>query len=116
MSSTDPDAITGMSEDQRTAIEAQAFRRLLGHLRHRTDVQNVDLMGWGGFCRNCLADWIGEAAGDIGQPLSKDEARAWVYGMPQSEYKARHQLPASAEQLARMEASVARNKQRGEQS
>lgn len=95
---------------QREAIEAAAFRRLVAHLRHRTDVQNVDLMGWGGFCRNCLSDWLAEAAAERGVTLSRDEARELVYGMPYADYKARHQAPASEEQLARMAASVARNK------
>ncbi len=92
------------------AVEAAAFRRLLDHLRHRTDVQNVDLMGWGGFCRNCLADWLAEAAEDRGRPIDRDAARTHVYGMPQPEWKARHQAPATAEQMARMDESVRRNK------
>lgn len=93
----------------RDAIEAAAFRRLTGLLRRRTDVQNVDLMGVGGFCRNCLSDWLAEAAHDRGVALSKDDAREWVYGMPYADYKARHQTPASQGQLDRMAASVARN-------
>ena len=93
-------------------LAAAAFRRLVEHLRMRTDAQNVDLMGLAGFCRNCLADWVSEASEGA---LGKDEAREAIYGMPQSEWKAKHQAPASAEQLARMEASVALNKQlRGE--
>jgi len=91
-------------------VAAQAFRTLVSHLRHRTDVQNVDLMGVGGFCRNCLADWLMEAANAQGQQISRDEARTLIYGMPQSEWKARYQGEATPEQLARMEASVARNK------
>ncbi len=90
-------------------LEAAAFRRLVAHLRARTDVQNVDLMGWGGFCRNCLSDWLAEAAEEQGVPLSKDAAREWVYGMPYGEYKAKHQAPASEEQLRRMDESLARN-------
>jgi len=86
-------------------VAAAAFRRLVRHLRHRTDAQNIDLMGLSGFCRNCLSDWIQEA--DV--TLSKDEARTIIYGMPQSEWKAKHQTEASEEQLARMEASLARN-------
>src|SRR6478672_11013946 len=86
-------------------VAAAAFRRLVRHLRHRTDAQNVDLMGLAGFCRNCLGDWLQEAD----PRLSKDDARAIVYGMPQSEWKAKHQTEASPEQLARMEASLARN-------
>lgn len=88
------------------ALAAAAFHRLLDHLRMRTDVQNVDLMGTAGFCRNCLADWLSEASGGT---LPKDAAREAVYGMPQAEWKARHQTKASPEQLARMDASVALN-------
>lgn len=86
------------------AVAAAAFRRLVRHLRHRTDTQNVDLMGLSGFCRNCLSDWI-EEAGD----LPKAEARETVYGMPQAEWKAHYQTEATPEQLARMADSVARN-------
>ena len=99
-----------MSFELDDRIAALAFRRLLDHLRHRTDVQNVDLMGYGGFCRNCLADWVAEAAGAEGQQVSKEEARAAIYGMPFDQWKSRHQGPATPEQLARMEASVAKNK------
>ena len=87
------------------AAAATAFRRLLAHLQHRTDAQNVDLMGLAGFCRNCLADWIAEADGT----LSKDEAREIVYGMPYSEWKAKHQAEATPEQLQKMMESVAKN-------
>ena len=87
-------------------LAAAAFHRLVEHLRLRTDVQNVDLMGVAGFCRNCLGDWVSEASEGA---LSKDQAREAVYGMPQSEWKARHQGPATPEQLSRMEASVALN-------
>lgn len=88
------------------ATAAAAFRRLVRHLRHRTDAQNVDLMGLSGFCRNCLSDWIAEADG----ALSKDEAREIIYGMPYAEWKSRHQAKATPEQLARMEESVAKNR------
>lgn len=98
-----------MDDQTRDAIEAAAFRRLTALLRHRTDVQNIDLMGTGGFCRNCLSDWLGEAAAARGVPLSKDAARELVYGMPYADYKARHQTDATPEQLAAMAASVARN-------
>ena len=86
------------------ATAAKAFRRLVRHLQHRTDAQNVDLMGLAGFCRNCLGDWVAEAAG-----MSKDDGRAIVYGMPYADWKAKHQLPASDEQLRRREESVAKN-------
>lgn len=91
-------------------IAAGAFRRLLEHLRHRTDVQNVDLMGHGGFCRNCLADWVVDAAAQEGRQVSRDEARTAVYGMTYDEWKSNHQAQATPEQLALMEASVAKNK------
>ena len=87
------------------AYAAQAFRRLVRHLRHRHDAQNIDLMGLAGFCRNCLADWLVEA----GAPLDKAAAREAVHGMPAAEWKARHQTEATPDQLARMEASVAKN-------
>lgn len=87
------------------AAAATAFRRLLAHLRHRTDAQNVDLMGLAGFCRNCLADWLAEADGT----LTKDEAREIVYGMPYAEWKAHHQAEATPEQIERMKESVAKN-------
>lgn len=87
-------------------VAAAAFRRLIRHLQHRDDAQNVDLMGLAGFCRNCLSDWVGEAAEG---KLDKDAAREAVYGMPYSQWKAQ-QPPATPEQLARMDASVAKNK------
>lgn len=87
------------------AAQAAAFRRLVRHLQHRTDAQNVDLMGLAGFCRNCLGDWLGEAAG-----ISKEEGREAVYGMSYADWKATHQQPATPEQIARMEESVARNR------
>jgi hypothetical protein len=84
----------------RTELEAAAYRKLVEHLRKRTDVQNIDLMNLAGFCRNCLANWYQEAAGEKGQPLSKDEAREVVYGMPYKEWQSKHQKEASAEKLA----------------
>ncbi len=86
------------------AVAAQAFRRLIRHLRHRDDAQNIDLMGLAGFCRNCLSDWVEEAGG-----LDKNAAREVVYGMPYSQWKAQHQGDATPEQLERMKASVAKN-------
>ncbi|NQX93959.1 MAG: DUF1244 domain-containing protein [Erythrobacter sp.] len=88
-------------------VAAEAFRRLARHLQHRHDAQNIDLMGLAGFCRNCLADWIRDA----GFEGDKAEAREVIHGMPQDEWKATRQSPATEEQLARMEASVAKNKQ-----
>ena len=98
-----------MDDQTRDAIEAAAFRRLTALLRHRTDVQNVDLMGIGGFCRNCLSDWVAEAAAERDVALSKDAAREMVYGMPYAAYKARYQTEATPAQLDRMVSSVARN-------
>jgi len=86
------------------AVAAAAFRRLVRHLRHRTDAENIELMALAGFCRNCLGDWV-EQAGD----LSKDEARAVIYGMPYAKWKAQFQGEATPEQLARMQESIARN-------
>lgn len=85
-------------------VAAAAFRRLVRHLRHRTDAQNVDLMGLAGFCRNCLGDWVAEAGG-----MTRDQGREIVYGMPYAEWKALHQTAASPEQIARMNDSVAKN-------
>ena len=102
-----------MNRDQiPDAVAAAAFWRLIEHLGHRTDAQNVDLMGLAGFCRNCLSDWLQQAAQDAGIALGKPAARALVYGMDYDEWKRRHQQPATAEQLARMEESVGRNAER----
>ena len=87
------------------AHAAAAFRRLVRHLRYRSDAQNIDLMGLAGFCRNCLADWLVEA----GAPFDKAAAREAVHGMPAAEWKARNQTEATPEQLARMDASLAKN-------
>lgn len=92
--------------DQQTEIEAAAFRRLLSHLRQRTDVQNIDLMILSGFCRNCLSNWVQDAAEERGVSLTKDEAREHVYGMPQDEWKGKYQLEATPEQLAAMAAAA----------
>ena len=86
------------------AVAAAAFRRLVLHLRHRDDAQNIDLMGLSGFCRNCLSDWIEEAG-----HLPKAEARETIYGMPYAQWKAAHQDEATPEQLARMAESMKKN-------
>jgi hypothetical protein len=80
-----------MDDDQQTRIEAAAFRRLVAHLRERTDVQNIDLMNLAGFCRNCLAKWYRAAADDLGEPLDDASAREIVYGMPYDDWKQRYQ-------------------------
>ena len=87
-------------------VAARAFRRLVKHLRHRTDAQNVDLMGLAGFCRNCLGDWLSEASDG---KLDRDAGREAVYGMPYADWKKQHQTEATAEQIARMNESVAKN-------
>ena len=95
---TDPDLET-------TQIEAAAFRRLLQHLMHeRADTQNIDLMILAGFCRNCLSDWYREAAEARGISMTRDEAREAVYGEPFAQWKAKHQMDATPEQLAAFEA------------
>lgn len=88
------------------SVAAAAFRRLVLHLRHRDDAQNVDLMGLAGFCRNCLSDWVQDAAHGA---LDKDAAREAVYGMPYAQWKAEHQGDATPEQVQRMKDSVAKN-------
>jgi hypothetical protein len=87
-----------------TAIEAAVLRRLLEHLDSRKDVQNIDLMNLAGFCRNCLSKWYVAAAEEQGVTLSYDEARERIYGMPYDEWKARYQVPATAEQQAAFDA------------
>ena len=89
-----------MDEKTRTALEAAAFRRLVEHLRARTDVQNIDLMNLAGFCRNCLSNWIKDAADASGVPMTKNESREAIYGMPFEEWKAKYQSEASQAQLA----------------
>jgi hypothetical protein len=91
-----------MDDTTRTELEAAAFRRLIEHLRARTDVQNIDLMNLAGFCRNCLSNWLKDAADAKGLSMSKDESREAVYGMPYEEWKAKHQSEASPEQMAAM--------------
>jgi uncharacterized protein len=87
-----------MDERTRTELEAAAFRTLVEHLRKRTDVQNIDLMNLAGFCRNCLSKWYRAAAAEKGVDISDDAAREIVYGMPYSEWKAKHQKEANPEQ------------------
>src|SRR5580700_5120120 len=89
-----------MDDNTRTELEAAVFRRLVAHLRSRTDVQNIDLMNLAGFCRNCLSNWLKEAADAAGRPLSKEESRALVYGMPYEEWRARYQKEATDAQKA----------------
>jgi len=99
--SPNPDPLDSLPD----AVAAAAFRRLVRHLQHRHDAQNIDLMGLAGFCRNCLADWIVDA----GAPLDKAAAREVIHGLPAAEWKARYQTEATPEQLARMAESMKLN-------
>jgi hypothetical protein len=92
-----------MNTDDRQAIEARVFRRLLEHLASRTDVQNIDLMNLAGFCRNCLAKWYVAAAAERGETVDYEAAREIVYGMPYEAWKARFQTEASPEQRTAFE-------------
>src|SRR5207302_7183856 len=92
-----------LDQKTRTELEAAAFRRLLEHLRTRSDVQNIDMMNLAGFCRNCLSNWMKEAADTKGVPMTKDESRQAIYGMPFEEWKEKYQKEASPEQKAAFE-------------
>ncbi len=94
-----------MNKEITDVAAAVAFRRLVTHLQHRHDAENIDLMGLAGFCRNCLADWLMEADGT----LTKDEARELIHGMPATQWKATRQSEATPEQLQRLKESVAKN-------
>lgn len=98
-----------MTDQISDAAAAAAFRRLVSHLQHRHDAENIDLMGLAGFCRNCLADWIMEATNAVGGAMTKDEAREAIHGMPASEWKKKFQTEATPERLKRMKESVAKN-------
>jgi hypothetical protein len=89
-----------LDDKTRTELEAAVYRRLVEHLRTRTDVQNIDLMNLAGFCRNCLSNWMKDAADEKGLAMSKDESREVVYGMPYEEWRAKHQKEASPAQKA----------------
>ena len=94
-----------LDDKTRTELEAAVYRRLVEHLRGRNDVQNIDLMNLAGFCRNCLSNWMKEAADAKGLPMSKDESREIVYGMPYDEWRRKYQKEASPEQKAAFAAS-----------
>ncbi len=98
-----------MTEQISDAAAAAAFRRLVTHLQHRHDAENIDLMGLAGFCRNCLADWVMEATVDAGGSMTRDEARAAIHGMPANQWKQKYQTEATAERLKKMKESVAKN-------
>lgn len=91
-----------IDDKTRTELEAAAFRRLVEHLRVRTDVQNIELMNLAGFCRNCLSNWLKDAADARGAPMTKDESREAIYGMSYEAWKEKYQKPATAEQLETM--------------
>lgn len=95
--------MTELSPEQQRDLEAAAFRRLVAHLRDRSDVQNIDMMNLAGFCRNCLSNWYRDAAEAKGLALSKEESREIIYGMPYEEWRARHQREASSGQLEAFE-------------
>ena len=92
--------MTEIDKTTQTELEAAAFRTLVAHLQERTDVQNIDLMNLGGFCRNCLSRWYMEAANEKGIDLDKDGAREIVYGMPYGEWRDKYQTEATEEQKA----------------
>ena len=94
-----------LTEEQRRDFEAAAFRRLLDHLRERSDVQNIDLMNLAGFCRNCLSNWYRDAASEAGVAMDKEASREIVYGMPYEEWRAQHQTEASPDKQAAFEAN-----------
>ena len=95
--------MTTENDNRQVEFEAAAFRRLVQHLRERHDVQNIDLMNLAGFCRNCLSNWYREAAEEAGVPLSKEESREIVYGMPYEDWKEKYQAEASDAQKAAFE-------------
>ena len=92
-----------MATDEKTELEAAVYRRLVEHLRSRPEVQNIDLMNLAGFCRNCLSNWMKDAADAKGGAMTKDESRTMVYGMPYDEWRAKHQKEASPGQKAAFE-------------
>ena len=92
-----------IDQNTRTELEAAVYRRLVEHLRTRTDVQNIDLMNLAGFCRNCLSNWMKDAADAKGVAMTKEQSREIVYGMPYDEWRIKHQKEASAEQKAAFE-------------
>jgi uncharacterized protein len=94
--------IMAIDERTKTELEAAAFRRLVEHLRERTDVQNIDLMNLAGFCRNCLSNWLKDAADAKGTAMTKDESREAIYGMPYETWKSKYQRDASLAQLEAM--------------
>ena len=102
-----------MEEQTRIELEAAAFRRLVQHLRERTEVQNIDLMNLAGFCRNCLSKWYRAAAEEKGLEMTYEQAREIIYGLPYAEWKARYQREATSQQQAAFEEAVKQTAKRG---
>jgi uncharacterized protein len=98
-----------LDDKTRTELESAVLRRLVEHLRQRTDVQNIDLMNLAGFCRNCLSNWMKEAADGKGIAMTKDESRETIYGMPYEQWKEKYQREASAEQKAAFDKPAGRH-------
>ena len=110
MSDTSPADLPPIDPATRTELEAAAFRALVHHLMHkRPDVQNIDLMNLGGFCRNCLSRWYQEAANARSVALTKDQAREVVYGMPYGDWVASHQTAADGAKTAAFDQAFRRN-------
>lgn len=100
-----------MDKQTELEIEAATFRRIIAHMRKRTDAQNIDLMGMAGFCRNCFSKWYAAEALERGIEIDKMAARELIYGMPYSEFVEKHQTPATDEQMKKMDESLKLNKQ-----
>ena len=98
-----------MNDQQKLEAEAAAFRTLIAHFQKRTDVQNIDLMILSGFCRNCLSRWFQNGAESVGVTLSKEEARAHVYGMPYAEWSELYKTEESPEKMAVYEAAITKH-------
>jgi uncharacterized protein len=105
----DPEDRMEIDDKTRTELEAAVFRRLVEHLRQRNDVQNIALMNLAGFCRNCLSNWMKEAADAKGLDLTKEASREAVYGMPYDEWRAKYQREASTEQKAAFERAAGKH-------
>jgi len=103
------DSQNNQPDEAQRDLEAAAFRRLVTHLQTRTDVQNIDLMTLSGFCRNCLSNWMQDAAEAAGRPMNRGEAREKIYGMPYDTWKDQFQTEASPEQIAALKAAEVRH-------
>src|ERR1700733_5299370 len=92
-----------MATDEETELEGAVYRRLVAHLRWHPGGKSIHLMNLAGFCRNCLSNWMKDAADAKGIAMTKDESRTIVYGMPYDEWRAKHQKEASPGQKAAFE-------------